>query len=120
MDPNLFHVDWETMFEVMVLIVVLSFFVERALSLLLGSRVYIKHAQGKSLKEVIPLPSVHLFAGMVRFRFPLKMNKLPCLRIFTRLLSIPAAQAILMHWPSSFQTKIYPGTTIANIYTVSM
>jgi hypothetical protein len=53
MDPNLFHVDWERMFEVMVLIVVLSFFVERSLSVLFGSRIFIKHVQGKSLKELI-------------------------------------------------------------------
>jgi hypothetical protein len=38
MDPNLFHIDLERLFEVLMAIVVLSFFVERALSLLFGHR----------------------------------------------------------------------------------
>ncbi len=53
MDPNLFFVDWERLFEVLVMIVVLSFFVERALAPLFESKFYIKRAQGKSLKELI-------------------------------------------------------------------
>ena len=55
MDPNLFHIDWERLFEVVVAIVVVSFFVERALSLLFETRFFIKRAQGKSLKELIAL-----------------------------------------------------------------
>jgi hypothetical protein len=53
MDPNLFFVDWERLFEVMVMIVVLSFFVERALSPLFESNFYINKFRGKSVKEVI-------------------------------------------------------------------
>ena len=53
MDPNLFYIDWERLTEVLVVIVVLSFFVERALAPLFESKFYIKLAQGKSLKEVI-------------------------------------------------------------------
>ncbi len=53
MDPNLFHVDGERLVEVLFTIVVLSFFVERALSLLFGSRFFIKRFEGKSLKELI-------------------------------------------------------------------
>lgn len=53
MDPNLFFVDWARLTEVLVVIVVLSFFVERALAPLFESKFYIKQAQGKSLKEVI-------------------------------------------------------------------
>ena len=53
MDPNLFFVDWERLAEVLVVIVVLSFFVERALAPLFESKFYINLARGKSLKEVI-------------------------------------------------------------------
>ena len=41
MDPNLFHLDWERTFEVLVAIVVLAFFVERALSTLFESQGFI-------------------------------------------------------------------------------
>ena len=53
MDPNLFAIDWERLMEVLVSIVILSFFVERALALLFESKFYIEKAQGKSLKEII-------------------------------------------------------------------
>jgi hypothetical protein len=53
MDPNFFVVDWERLVEVLVMIVVLSFFVERALAPLFESRFYIDRAKGKSLKELI-------------------------------------------------------------------
>lgn len=41
MDPNLFHVDLERLFEVLMAVVVLSFFIERALSLVFGHRLYV-------------------------------------------------------------------------------
>lgn len=53
MDPNLFFIDWSKLTEVLVMIVVLSFFVERSLSPLFESRAYIDRFRGKSLKEVI-------------------------------------------------------------------
>jgi len=53
MDPNLFHVDGERLMEVLFMIVVLSFFVERALAPFFESRFFIKRFQEKSLKEVI-------------------------------------------------------------------
>jgi hypothetical protein len=53
MDPNLFHVDGERLMEVLFTIVVLSFFVERALSLLFESRFFINRFAGKSMKEMI-------------------------------------------------------------------
>lgn len=52
MDPNLFHLDWERLFEVLLTIVVLSFLVERALALLFESRFFIDRLGGKSLKEL--------------------------------------------------------------------
>jgi hypothetical protein len=53
MDPNLFHIDGERLMEVLFTIVVLSFFVERALSVLFESRFFIKRLSKKSLKELI-------------------------------------------------------------------
>lgn len=53
MDPNLFHVDGERLIEVLFTIVVLSFIVERALSILFESRFFLDRFEGKSLKELI-------------------------------------------------------------------
>jgi hypothetical protein len=53
MDPNLFHIDWERLSEVLVAIVIASFLVERALALLFETRFFIKHGQGRSFKEPI-------------------------------------------------------------------
>ena len=41
MDPNLFHIDFERLMEVLITIVILSFFIERALSLLFETRWFI-------------------------------------------------------------------------------
>lgn len=53
MDPNLFRIDWERLTEVLVTIVVLSFFLERALALVFESRVFIDRCSGKNLKEIL-------------------------------------------------------------------
>ena len=53
MDPNLFHLDWERVGEVLVAIVILAFLLERALAVLFESRFFIKRWKEKSLKEFI-------------------------------------------------------------------
>ena len=53
MDPNLFHLDWERLAEVLMAIIVFAFFVERALSLVFENRVYIKYFNEKGLKAPI-------------------------------------------------------------------
>jgi hypothetical protein len=53
LDPNLFHLDWERTGEVLAAIVVLSFFVERALALLFENRHFIARFDGKGVKEPI-------------------------------------------------------------------
>lgn len=54
MDPNLFHIDYERLFEVLVTIVVLSMIIERALSLLFEARPFIKRTQNvHGVKELI-------------------------------------------------------------------
>lgn len=53
MDPNLFHIDWERLSEVLIAIVVLSFLIERALAMLFESRFFINRFKEKSLKEII-------------------------------------------------------------------
>lgn len=59
MDPNLFHLDYERLFEVLVTIVILSFFVERALSVIFESRWFIAMYEAKQsrhgLKELLAL-----------------------------------------------------------------
>lgn len=53
MDPNLFRIDGEQLFEVLVAIIVLSFFVERALAIVFENRWFVERLAGKGLKEVI-------------------------------------------------------------------
>jgi len=53
MDPNLFHLDWERVAEVLAGIVILAFVLERGLALLFETRFFIDRAQGKNLKELI-------------------------------------------------------------------
>jgi len=53
MDPNLFHLDWERVAEVLAGIVIMAFVLERALSLLFETHYFIDRAQGKNLKELI-------------------------------------------------------------------
>ncbi len=53
MDPNYFFIDWERLGEVLITIIVFSFFLERALAPLFESNFFIKRFKGKSLKELI-------------------------------------------------------------------
>ena len=52
-DQNLFHIDWLRLLEVLAGIVVLSFLLERALSLLFESRFFIKRFRERNIKEII-------------------------------------------------------------------
>ena len=52
-DPSLFRIDWEVLAEVLAAIVVLSFFIERALSLFFEYRFFVKTLAQKGLKEPI-------------------------------------------------------------------
>jgi Na+-transporting NADH:ubiquinone oxidoreductase subunit NqrD len=52
-DPNLFHIDWERVPEVLAAVIIISFLIERALSMLFGSWFFIKRFKERSLKELI-------------------------------------------------------------------
>jgi len=49
MDPNLFHLDWARVAEVLVAIMVLAFLIERALAVLFESKFFLHNVQGKKL-----------------------------------------------------------------------
>jgi len=53
MDPNLFHLDWDRTLEALAGIVVLAFFVERALALLFEHRRFVAKFDESGLKEPI-------------------------------------------------------------------
>ena len=59
MDPNLFHLDYERLLEVLFTIAVLAVFVERALAVIFESRwfirMYQRHPNRSGIKEVIAL-----------------------------------------------------------------
>lgn len=52
-DPNLFHLNWERTGEVVAAIVILSFILERALSLLFEHRWFVRRWKERGLKEPI-------------------------------------------------------------------
>jgi hypothetical protein len=52
-DPNLFHLDWERVFEVLCTIVVLAILLERAMSLVFEHRWFVKYLNDKGIKEII-------------------------------------------------------------------
>ena len=53
MDPNLFYIDWERLFEVLISIIIFAFFVERALALVFESHLYTNRVKKYRLKEFI-------------------------------------------------------------------
>lgn len=53
MDPNLFAIDGDRLLEVLFALIVLSFFVERALAVLYENRWFLKKTKGHSVKEWI-------------------------------------------------------------------
>lgn len=53
MDPNLLIINPERLFEVLLVVVVLSFFVERALALVFENRWVIQRIAGRGMKEPI-------------------------------------------------------------------
>lgn len=53
MDPNLFHLDWERVFEALVAVIVLSFLLERALAPLFESKPFIVRLDKPGVKELI-------------------------------------------------------------------
>ena len=55
MDPNLFYLDFESLLEVLAALVILSFFLERALAVLFESRSFVKNisSKDKGFKELI-------------------------------------------------------------------
>ena len=53
MDPNLFRLDYDRLFQVLTAVIVLSFFVERTLALVFEHRWYIKTFDKAGLKEPI-------------------------------------------------------------------
>lgn len=55
MDPALFRIDWEVLAEVLVAIIVLSFFIERALSIVFEHRLYLKYLKDTGVKEPVAL-----------------------------------------------------------------
>lgn len=55
MDPALFRIDWEVLFEALMTLIVLSFFVERALALLFEHRAFVQRLEQKGIKEILAL-----------------------------------------------------------------
>ena len=53
MDPNLFHIDWEQLLEVLTALIVLSFVVERALSIVFEHKLFVRMFRDRGFKEPI-------------------------------------------------------------------
>lgn len=55
MDPNFIQMDWERTFDALMLVTVIAVIVERSLSVVFQSRLYIERIDRDGLKEVIAL-----------------------------------------------------------------
>lgn len=54
MDPIQFRIDWELLAEVLITIIVLAFFVERALSIVVENKLFVNsRLDGNGIKEVL-------------------------------------------------------------------
>jgi len=53
MDPNLFYLNWDILFEVFMTIIFLSFVIERGLALFFESNFYVNRFAGKGYKPLI-------------------------------------------------------------------
>ena len=67
MDPNLFHLDYERLGEVLIAITVLAFFLERALAVVFEHRFFAARLGGSGLKE--PLAFLVAFGICRRWHF---------------------------------------------------
>lgn len=65
MDPNLFHIDWEQLGEVLTAVIVLSFLIERALALVFEHRLYVKYLGNRGFKEFVAFG----FAFLICYRW---------------------------------------------------
>ncbi len=55
MDPNFIHMDWERTFDALMLVAVIAIIVERVLSVVFQSRIYIERFHKDGLKESVAL-----------------------------------------------------------------
>lgn len=53
MDPSQFRIDWEVLTEILIAIVVLAFFIERALSIVFEHRWFVDKLGKRGLKEPV-------------------------------------------------------------------
>lgn len=60
MDPNLFHVDWDRLLEVLLVVIVLALFLERALAIVFESRLFVSRWNDKGVKELVAVGSPFL------------------------------------------------------------
>ena len=65
MDPNLFRIDWDRLAEVLTVVIVLAFLLERALALIFEHRLFVARFDQKGLKE----PIAFLVALLVCWRW---------------------------------------------------
>ena len=91
MDPNLFRIDLERLFEVLLAIIVLAFFLERALAVVFEHRLYVNNLQEKGLKEVISF----LLAFLVCRYWDFDAVSIVLLREHTQLVGIIVTAAVV-------------------------
>ncbi len=80
MDPNLFHLNYERIFEVLVAIVFLSIIVERALSVLFESRIFIENTE--SGEVVVKMRNLSESSKNGSYKKTLKLKKKSGLKEF--------------------------------------
>jgi len=64
MEPLLYHLEWDVALEVLFTIILLSFFLERALSVIFEHRLFVKWLDGRGIKEIV---AVVASIGAIRY-----------------------------------------------------
>lgn len=67
MDPMLFRIDWDVLAEVMATIIVLSFFIERALAIVFEYRPFVVRFDKKGYKEPVALIAAFSMVAWLKF-----------------------------------------------------
>ena len=67
MDPNLFYIDWERLFQVLAVVIVLAFIIERSLAVLFENKYVALFFSKVHLKELVALLVAYFTVSLFEF-----------------------------------------------------
>jgi hypothetical protein len=113
MDPNLFHLDWDRLSEILATIVVLAFMLERALALLFEQKAFVRKLGDRGVKE----PIAFIVAFLVCWKWNFDALSMTLLTDKTNLIG-EAITAGVIAGGSKASLKLFRDVMgIGNVYT---